>query len=417
MKRLTGYFVSLALVCAMCLSCTSGSSNINKSIYLDIPESDMIILNNLKEDISDLNLDYKPKQFQKEDRLEERWSIDSDVVYMDYITAIEPGWVLSTYDDIENHKNDSSYDVSYVVNPYDGEKNPNELTKYYGILCSSSGNDCWNSTRKYIETINKTYCVVQLRLPYLVNKDTGDVESVFSNAEVYDRQIISTQASVYCYSPPWLYRINLDNPSKIYLMPGFYDNVYEIECNLWLQFGTLRLFDEQTNCVKDSVYIEDYIELDIPNNLENIPTVQYLRNGKYRDFIVGQVVNYDQLVEVTHGFNTPNYWHFLSPLEDYYPPERNIDIIKYILFNPNSPDANYTIDEKNLGTMDAVIRIKNNHFIVENDSVLKCIDPFEGNDIWWIDREDVGQEAKILWADERGVLVYSYTHQKLYCFE
>ncbi|MEZ4811994.1 MAG: hypothetical protein R2883_00625 [Caldisericia bacterium] len=67
--------------------------------------------------------------------------------------------------------------------------------------------------------------------------------------------------------------------------------------------------------------------------------------------------------------------------------------------------------------MDADVKILGAHFIVENDKVLKCIDPFAGEDIWWINREDVGDDAKILWADERGVLVYSFSNQKLYCFE
>jgi hypothetical protein len=405
MKRLSSILILLTIVSTLLLSCSSINSVTNDP-QLDIPEEDLAILDSLKENISRLNLDFDPGSFIKKGRLSQRWSKISSSIVSDYIVSIDEGWIMCTYDDVDL-ENSEITDLSYVIDPMNGKRNSSFLTKYYGLSTINN--------RKYIETFSEHYCVIYLKRPYIINRHTGSVVGAFSRGDVLNVDVMLTKDYAYCYHPPLLERINLHESQRVSLMPGFYENVYNIDNSIWLYFGIMRLLDEKTNTIIQDLYCEDYLDLGLIEDFKSIPIVQFARNVKYHDYIIGRVVIYNQLVDVCNGKDVP--YSFYLPYLDTFPLENNLDVIKYVLFNPNEPESSVTIDTDSLGTMDSIIRIKNNHFIVENDSVLKCIDPFEGNDIWWIDREDVGQEAKILWADERGVLVYSYTHQKLYCFE
>ena len=419
MKKIISIMLAVTLLSGICLSCKIAEDKKSSVDLTECPKHDIAVLESLKNDIDNINLDYSPTEYQKQGYLVEKWSIESSGIYDDYISAIDKGWVFSDWDNVLSNIDDPSKEVVFVTNPENGERFSDSITRYYGLVRLREDLNFLNANHKYIQAISDEYMVVHLSQLYLVNRKSGEVESIFENG----RQVINTENNVYCSSGSGLTKVNLNNPSEPKLIPGSFANVYVIDNELWLLDGSLYLIDEENFCVKDSVHFDTIIDLDIPISLENIPASQMYNEGLYENYILGRIVNHDALVEKYHCIKVPNYCYFtqytypISNIKNVYPAPKSIDAIKYVLCNPNNPDVYYEIDEDLLGTMDAVIRLKNNHFIVENDKVLKCINPFEQKDIWWISREDVGEQAKILWADERGVLVYSMTHKKLYCFE
>ncbi len=417
------FVLSLIIVLLVCVSCTSVAGESAGGIAsIEIPESDMELMNELFREIDNIDLNYNPGKYKEAGKLEKRWEIDGcptyvNAVYGDYIIPRKEGWIFSTWDDIDNYNTGESEHLAFITNPENGERYGDDITKFFGLICNSGNKEgCLNFNKKLIESINDKYYLIHLKKTYLVDKKTKEIKASFNPG---DRITVSPKNNLYSHNFAVAKKMNLDFPDKNGEMPGFYDDIFMIDSNIWLHYGNgaLGLLDEDLNLVTKREYPDSMVDLEIPHDLNNIPTIQLFKNGVYEDFILGRVVNYDELQE-KYGINVLYSYEFEYSLSNMYPIENKFDIQEFVLINPNTPDVSYRLDNEILGDPNTVsIKLKNRHFIVENDEVLKCIDPFEGEDIWWVSRDDVGEKAKVIWADERGVLVYSQTNGKLYCFE
>ncbi|MEZ4811990.1 MAG: hypothetical protein R2883_00605 [Caldisericia bacterium] len=394
------FVLSLIIVLLVSVSCTSVAGESAGGIPgIEIPESDMELMNELFREIDQIDLNFFPGKYAETGKLEKRWEIDGcptyvNAVYGDHIIPQKEGWIFSTWDDIDNYNAGESEHLSFITNPENGERYGDDITKYFGLVCSSQSEiDCLNFNKKLIESINDKYYLIHLKRTYLVDKKTKEIKASFSPG---DNMIVSPKNYLYSYYFAVARRLNLDFPDENGEMPGFYDNIFMIDSNIWLHYGNgaLGLLDEDLNLVTKREYTNSMVDLEIPHDLNNILTIQLFKKGVYEDFILGRVVNYDELRE-KYGINVLYSCDFERSLSNMYPIENDFDIQEFVLINPNTPDVSYRLDDEILGDPNtAAIKLTNGHFIVENDDVLKCIDPFKGEDIWWISRDDVGEKAK-----------------------
>ncbi len=211
---------------------------------------------------------------------------------------------------------------------------------------------------------------------------------------------------------------------------GEYNNVFVLGNQIWLQDGlTLKKYDESKDRFTESVNVSGLIST---NEQEYIELLGF---DYYEDHILGYVADIvsvnsmfdsDYLIGWADETKMSDVLRYIVPNEHSFPmtyipqmsPSGLSENIKfYFLLNPEKPDDVVYLREDILEQNYAIIRVLGSHFIIENETELKCVDPFTGETKWYISREDAGANSRILWVDERGVLVQSMTNESLYCFE
>jgi len=244
---------------------------------------------------------------------------------------------------------------------------------------------------------------------------------------------------------------------------GEYNNVFVLGNQIWLQDGlTLKKYDESRDRFGETIdvseliktsegeYIKllgfDYFEGHILGYVgidSNSPNVNSNESGK-ATYIATRLapVGYswagnklkpdhensfeNDSKRFTYTIDESNAFRLHVPNEHSFPltyipqmsPNRQSENIKfYFLINPEKPDDIVYLKEDILEQNYAIIRVLGSHFIIENETELKCVNPFTGETKWYISREDVSGSSRILWVDERGVLVQNMINWRLYCFE
>jgi len=340
--------------------------------------------------------------------LASRWSKDWSYSYVidgeSSNISIGDGWVLP-------YRDDGGYHINHLIDCETGN-----ITDTVDIHCNGSYNLADNNFVFSINPLCTTRIFSNLLMvvsgkTYFYDCETNKILSFDKNPGNYYRL-----SHDYIYHSDFLYgfqyRIHsrkLDNITESSYL-GDFRNVFCFGDKVWLQDGLiLREYDESNRTFEEEIDVSNIIKT---NDTEEIELLGF---DYFDNHILGIVHIPEEMTEENyispHANNHPFPLTFTSQMFPY------MNVKSYFLLNPEHPEDVVYLDEQILGSMDASVKVLGAHFIIENDKVLKCIDPFEQKDIWWINREDVGEQAKILWADERGVLVYSMTHKKLYCFE
>jgi len=351
--------------------------------------------------------------YENEGKLSIRWEKAWKSVvetFADFsIKSLNTGWSVL----------DSNTDNIYGVSNCIIDTSNGETVEREDVPCNGAYNPLFRKNAVTVSPINtikisdNTLMIIANDIHY-IDCNTNDVVLTDEEAKMPGYFRITNKYIYYAFNHNWhseelnIYTREINNINyKIDI--GSFENVFCFNDRVWLQDGTkLVEYIENDNTFGDTINAMSYVS---DNNSDKMDLLGY---DYFNDHILGYIYT-DEKNKKDYSFDA--YEHYF-PLTRY--PQMGLydrSVTTYFLFHPEHPQDVVYLDEDILGSMDARVKVLGAHFIVENNEVLKCIDPFKGEDIWWIDREDVGQEAKILWADERGVLVYSRSHRKLYCFE
>ncbi len=414
-KLYVGLVVSLILVCLA--GCGIVASEKPKYIGIEKPgftPDYQELVDTIMDEINVDDYKYSETTYSKTGALSQRWVIDvSDEKESDLnkfsAHPCKNGWVL--YNGYRG--------TTTLIDPLDANNKTENPDKFTDIRPAYLGEEKTGFTMvKPIINVFDSYLFYHIGYnTYIYNTETKDLLYVMANIRI-------TRTKFFVYEDK-LYLVNgLDDIreySVIDLKDGStatidnvkpHDSIYNISGNIWIKTRDNNLIKIDT---ENNTFSNIIMSLDGTESVFEDVLAKLFDAEQYGDYILGCTYTPLEHEYDDRWFHRGAHFNRFVEYNDKYIPKT---IQTYFLMNPEHWKI-YHLDETVLGQMDARVNVVGSHFIIENDDVLKCIDPFkfEKKEIWWIDRSDVGDDATILWADERGVLVYSFSNQKLYCFE